>query len=114
MGKPRFRVPVYFCRRIRFCKVTQPRDAASRRRACSEALWQLDSSLGWGCASQECFGLPELFENGVSPARRAHVMAGMYLKSKRKFPEVTCGNHLTFQSYEKIASVSIPQTGNVF
>ena len=45
------------------------------------------SPLNWLCASLtpnfQCFGLPEL-ANGVSPARRAHVMAGMYLKSKEK------------------------------
>jgi hypothetical protein len=32
-------------------------------------------------------GLPETLEkNDASPARRAHVMAGMYLKIKEKFP----------------------------
>jgi hypothetical protein len=29
----------------------------------------------------------KVLKNGVSPARRAHVMAGMYLKSKKKFPQ---------------------------
>jgi len=79
MGKPRFRVPVYFCRRIRFCKV----NPAKRRREPPTRLFKSAVAARfiarWGCASQECFGLPELFENGVSPARRAHVMAGMYL-----------------------------------
>src|SRR6185503_7836725 len=43
-----------------------PRNGASRRRASIKALWQLDSSLDWGCAFQtpklHCYGLPEILQ----------------------------------------------------
>lgn len=49
-------------------------------------------------------------KNGVSPARRAHVMAGMYLKSKKNFLTVF-GNKPVPADYEKISTDSIPQNG---
>lgn len=49
-------------------------------------------------------------KNGVSPARRAQVMAGMYLKSKKNLLTLF-GNILVSAAYEKIERDSIPQTG---
>ena len=51
-------------------------------------------------------------KNGVSPAHRAQVMAGMYLDCKGKLP-TAFGNQLVSAAYGKIWIDSIPQTGNV-
>jgi hypothetical protein len=51
------------------------------------------------------YGLPELAD-GVSPARRAQVMAGMFLKCKEKFSSDYEGNHSESQSMKKSNQVT--------
>jgi hypothetical protein len=56
----------------------------------------------------QSYGLPE-FARGVSPAHRAQVMAGMYLKIKEKFSGGYGSNHPYFCSYGKIRAGSSVQ-----
>jgi hypothetical protein len=83
-----------------------PKDAASRRRARMLALWQLViiSELGLCFPNTKTSNAMAFLnlQTTCLPARRAPVMAGMFLKCKEKFLFGAQGNQHLIGLYEKM------------